>query len=166
MDTHRILSRRRALRLAGGAALAAVPARRLAGEVGAARTWCRCDPTVRVDGKVVHLYVSGLLDVKYDVAGPTKVVIHVPPKVSYALLEQDAGFGKGYAISFVADSKLTADSKQVNIAADVYVPTTTSGKGQPILVEWILDGTVQVAAKKEGVTNTWITAATKIKRGV
>jgi hypothetical protein len=164
LATNLTLSRRRALRLAVGFGLAAVPAFRLADEAAAGRTWCRRDPTVKVDGQVLHLWVSGLLDTHYDVSGPTKVVIRVPPKVSYELLEQDAGFGKGYAISFVADAKLKTTTRQLDIAADVYVPATASGKGQPVLVEWIPDGTVEVAAKKQGTTNAWITAATKIKR--
>lgn len=165
MDSAPAVTRRHVLRLIGGAALAAVPALYVAGEASAKRAWCRLDPTVWVDGQVVHLYVSGLLDVEYDVSGPTKVVIRVPPEVAYALLEQDAGFGQGYDISFAADRKLKAEDNKLEIAADVFVPATAQGKGQPILVEWVPDGTVEVAAKKEGTTNAWIGCETKIKRG-
>lgn len=163
METTRTLTRRQSLRLLAGVALATIPAVRFTNDAAAGRSWCRYDPTVVVDGKIVHLWVSGLLDTTYTVNGPTQVVIRVPVGVAFELLDQDAGFGLGYDISFVEDPKLKVLVKHLEIAADVFVPTDDSGKGQMILVEWIPDGTVDVAADKQGVTNSWLTVATKIK---
>jgi hypothetical protein len=157
LATNPTLSRRRALRLA------AVPAVQLAGEVPAGRTWCRFDPTVSIDGQIVHLWVSGLLDEHYDVAGSTQVVFRIPPGVQHELLAQDASFGLGYGISFQEDRKLKATGK-IEITAEVYVPATRTDKNQPILVEWIPDGTVKTSDARQGKIDTWITAATKLKR--
>lgn len=162
METIRTLTRRQSLQLLGGFAIAAIPAFRLTNEAAAGRSWCRYDPTVSVAGKIVHLWVSGLLNSTYDVNGPTRVVIRVPVGIAVELLDQDAGFGQGYDISFVDDPKLKVLPKHLEVAADVFVPTNDAGKGQTILVEWIPDGTVEVAADKQGITNSWLTVATKI----
>jgi hypothetical protein len=157
------ISRRRALRLAIGAGTGLVVAHRAVRRAGAYRGWCRSDPTIRIEGAVVHLWVSGRLDEAYGVAGPTRVVFWVPPGTACELLEQDAGFGQGYEITYAEDDKLDAKHNKREIAADVYVPTTDAGSSQPILVEWIPDGTVKRADTRRGKTNEWITAATKIK---
>ncbi len=68
-------------------------------------------------------------------------------------------------IAFIEDAKLEAKNNKLELAAEVFVPATRAGKGQPILVEWTPDGTVKVADKKQGKTNQWISAATTIKRG-
>ena len=53
-----VFSRRRVIRLAGGAAFAAFPTLRLAGNASAARGWCRADPVLRIAGQTVHVYIS------------------------------------------------------------------------------------------------------------
>jgi hypothetical protein len=92
-------------------------------------------------------------------------VFRVPPKLTASIQDQDEGFGKGYVISIVTDKKLKATGTRLDFVADVYVPATISGKNQPILVEWMPDGMIEVAASKMGKTNNWITVGTKIKRG-
>jgi hypothetical protein len=162
MFSDRHLSRRHALRLAGGL-LAAPLGLRLAGSVSAGRGWCRADPTVQVNGQIVHLYVSGQLDQTYDVAGPTQVVVHVPDGVETAVLDQDDGFGQGYNIWFVTDPRLKATNAGIGLSADVYVPATAKGKGQPILLEWVPDGVVKASGSKQGTTNQVISLPTQIK---
>ena len=166
--TQQTLSRRHALRLLAAASAAAlVPARALRPmPASAARVWCRTDPQLLVDGLVANLYVSGLVDTTYDTAGPIRIDVRVPLGVETAVLATDAGFGYGYDLRFVEDKGLKAAPKEVQVVAEVYVPATAAGKGQPIRVEWVPDGTVLVAASKEGTTNQWISASTKLKRVV
>src|SRR4051794_4662388 len=100
MDT-RIMNRRHVLRLVGGAALAAVPALRLAGEAAAGRTWCQTDPVVKIDGKTADVFLSSYTDLNAAAIGPAQLVITVPVGVSAVLLAVDRSFGGwGYQISF------------------------------------------------------------------
>jgi hypothetical protein len=150
----RALTRRRALRLAGGVAFAAVPALRQAGETAAARTWCRTDPQVVING--IHLQVFPECDASQanTCTGPIRLVFSVPPGSQTAVEGQDAGFGYGYAISFAESAKVGTNQYKV----DMYVPAATA-----IAVQLVCDP-VDPTAKttvKGGYANTWLTVSTK-----
>lgn len=95
-NTHPTVSTRRGvLKLfAGGAAAlggAAVFGRRNA---SAARVWCQKDPEFLINGKLLHVYVSGSDQLNEAVTGPTEVVLEVPNLgVEAEFIWADEGFG-------------------------------------------------------------------------
>jgi hypothetical protein len=102
------MDRRSALRLLGGAALAALAASATATRAEAARTWCRTDPVVKIDGQVADVWLSSYWELHKTATGPSEIVISVPPGVSTELLASDLGFGRhGYVVSFQEDPSLS-----------------------------------------------------------
>jgi hypothetical protein len=162
MNATRTLTRRHAFRLLGGAALAAVPALRLAGEAAAGRSWCRVDPSFLVDGLVGSVYVSGDVDKTYDTTGPIQLRFTVPAGTDVQLLAADDGFGQGYAIVHDWTDKLHNDHKQIEIEVEVLVPAGSDKL--PVRVEFVPDGTVEVADRKDGTTNKRIKVKTQLKK--
>jgi hypothetical protein len=154
--------RRTLLRSAAGAALAAIPVLAVAGKAEAGRVWCRLDPTFSIDGHVANVYVSGLIDRVYDVTGPTELVFTVPAGVSSQLLSSDNGFGRGYTVTHAVSSKLRNRSDRIEIEVSVRVPASQSD--QPVLVEFVPDGSVQSPDHQDGKTNQWITVSTEIRK--
>jgi len=155
-------SRRQALRLVAGAALAAVPALRATNEVAASRGWCRLDPTFLVDGFVGNVYVSGELDTTYDTTGPIQMLFRVPAGCRVDLLSTDPGFGHGYDITYDYSADLKTDHKKIDIEIQVYVPSATSKL--PIRVEFVPNTTVEVEDRKDGNTNKWIKVKTRLRK--
>ena len=158
-----VLSRRQALRVVGGAALA-IPLGLQVHEAGAARTWCRTDPTLAIGGLIANIYVSGEVDKRYDTSGPIKLVVNVPKATSTEVIAADNGFGHGYDIRFKPTKALKNDSKRIEVAVDVYVPGTVKGKNQMILVEFVHDGAVEVADRDVKKMNEWISVKTRLHK--
>src|SRR4051812_41295843 len=100
------LSRRSLIRSSMGAVVAAIPLLAVTSKAEAGRAWCRLDPTFMVDGYRGNVYVSGLIDRKYDVTGPTDLIFTVPVGVTSQLVDADQGFGKGYNVTHATSSKL------------------------------------------------------------
>jgi hypothetical protein len=155
------LDRRHALRLLGGAALAAIPAVRLAGDAAAGRSWCRVDPTFRVDGLVGNVYVAGELDRAYDTTGPIQLWFRAPAGSTIELLASDPGFGYGYDIYHIETAELKSDHKKIEIEIEVVVPARSE---LPIRVEFVPDGTIEVEDHKDGKTNKKIKVKTQLKK--
>lgn len=162
MTTNQSMTRRHALRLLGGAALAAVPALRLAGDAAAGRSWCRLDPSFLVDGLVGNVFVSGELDRAYDTTGPIQLNFTVPEGTYVELLSSDPGFGHGYDISYSYQPKLKNDHKKIEIEIDVLVPAISDDL--PIRVEFVPNATVEVEDRKDGKTNKRIKVKTQLKK--
>jgi hypothetical protein len=162
MDATRPLTRRSALRLAGGAVLAAVPALRLAGQASAGRSWCRVDPSFWVDGLVGNVLVSGDVDRTYDTTGPIQLTFTVPEGTNVQLLASDDDFGQCYAIVHAWTEKLRNDHKKIEVEVEVVVPAVTDKL--PVRVEFVPDGTVEVADRKDGTTNKRIKVKTQLKK--
>jgi hypothetical protein len=162
MDESHALNRRQVLRLIGGATLAAVPAIGLAGHAGAARSWCRLDPTFQVDDLIGNVYVSGEIDRSYDVTGPIKLRFSVPVGSEVTLLSSDEGFGHGYDVSYVYDRRLKRKKKGIEIRVAAYVPAVSDKL--PILLEFVPDETIKFASKQSGTTNQWLKVNTFLRR--
>jgi hypothetical protein len=162
MTTAPTLTRRHALRLAGGAVLAAVPALRLAGEASAGRSWCRVDPSFWVDGLVGNVYVSGDLNRDYDTTGPIRLTFTVPEGTNVQLLTSDDGFGQGYEVVHQWTERLHNDHKKIEIEIEVVVPALSDKL--PVRVEFVPDGTVEVEDRKDGTTNKRIKVKTQLKK--
>ena len=154
MPSSLTMTRRRALRLFAGAALAAAPALRPAKEAAAARTWCRVDPCVVINGIHLQVYPERDAGQANTCSGPIRLVFAVPPGSKTAVLSQDAGFGYGYAIAFEETAKVGTGQYRVSM----YVPAATA-----MSVQLVCDP-VDPSAKttvKGGDANTWLTVATK-----
>jgi hypothetical protein len=111
--THPTLStRREMLRLvAGGAAAlggAAVFGRRNA---SASRVWCQKDPEFLINGKLLHVYVSGTDQLDEVVTGPTEIVLEIPDgEVEVEFIWADEGFGGlGYDVRILEVDWLEID---------------------------------------------------------
>ena len=157
------MSRRRALRL-GVVATLSLPTALSLRDAAAGRTWCRTDPLLSIGGVRANVYVSGLLDVRYDTSGPIGLVVRVPTGVLGEVLATDSGFGHGYEITFEERAKLRESSERIELEVAVYVPATESGKDQPILVEFVPEDAVEDAEKKAKRTNEWITIKTQLAK--
>ncbi len=163
MDTSTAISRRRLLRFIGGATLATVPVLGLTSQASAgSRMWCRYDPTFSVDGVIGNVYVSGELDQAYDVTGPVKLRFTLPEGSNFKLLATDAGFGQGYDISVEFDRSLKSDERSIAIDIEALVPAISDKL--PILIEFVPDATIIVAAKQSGTTNKWLKVSTKPRK--
>jgi hypothetical protein len=156
------MTRRHALRLFAGAALAVIPAVGIASESSASRRWCRLDPSFLVDGLVGNVYVSGELDRQYDTTGPIQLHFTVPEGARVELLASDPGFGHGYDITYTYAPKLKRDHKKIEIEIEVFVPAISDDL--PIRVEFVPNATVEVEDHKDGRTNKTIKVKTQLKK--
>lgn len=157
------INRRDALRLGAGSILAVAGVALVRpGDVSASRVWCRADPAFRVNGIIGNVYVSGELDRVYDTTGPIQLKFIAPRGSSVELLSSDAGFGAGYDISLAYEDGLKNDNQRVGIKVEVIVPAASNGL--PVLVEFVPDGTIEVADKQEGKTNQVIRVKTDLRR--
>lgn len=157
------LDRRAALRLLAGSAAAVTLGATLKPQAaGAARVWCRTDPTFSVDGLVGNVYVSGLLDLAYDTTGPIQLTFTAPTGSVVELLAVDPGFGHGYTVTVAYDDKLKNDEKRIPLALEVVVPSATDRL--PLLVEFVPEGTVKVADMRPGMTNFPIRVRTELAK--
>jgi hypothetical protein len=155
-------TRRQALKLVAGAALAAIPTVDVARQVAAGRNWCRLDPSFLVDGLIGNVYVAGELDTKYDTTGPIQLVFRIPEGSYVELLASDPGFGHGYDISYDYSPDCKRDHKKIDVEIEVFVPAITDKL--PIRVEFVPNATVEVEDHKDGSTNKWIKVKTQLKK--
>jgi hypothetical protein len=153
-------TRRRALRLVGGAALAAIPAARSAGEAGAARQWRRTDPVVKIDGRVADVFLASDRRLRRAATGPTELVVALPPGVPGRLLAVDRGFGgHGYVVEFVEDAALPRDDDGFAVRVDAYVPSADGSL--PLVVDFAPRSSGLAAARTRGRVNTrWVSLRT------
>jgi hypothetical protein len=149
------LSRRHALRLLGGAALAAVPAFRLAGDVSAARGWCRADPLLRIAGQYVHVYISSYAAMLKSATDKIRLTVILPPGVAGRKVDVLADFGKGYDIRFLSSSALQVVNGRVPVIAAVYCPARDSTL--PVIVDFAPVGTGPLSpGSATGTANAWV----------
>jgi hypothetical protein len=154
------MTRRRAVRLLGGAALAAVAAGVAIGRAEAARTWCRTDPVVMIDGKVADIWLGSYSDLHSTATGPAQIVVSVPKGVATQLLACDLGFGRlGYEVSFQVDTSLTRTKRGPRVIVSAYVPS--SDPSLPLTVEFAPRSSGLTAAGASGSVNDWVTLQTR-----
>jgi hypothetical protein len=155
VPTH--LTRRRALRLLGAAALAALPAASAGGDASASKGWCRSDPAFLVGDRVVDVVLGSDPAMLAAATGPIELVLAVPVGVPASLLAADAGFGYGYTIAIreAADLLATTEGAQLRIAA--LAPATDDRL--PVTIYFTsLDADGSLTQKEAtGAANGWIT---------
>jgi hypothetical protein len=149
------VTRRTALRLACGAALAAAAAGRLAAPARAARTWCKTDPVVKIDGKIADIWLGSYTDLHGAATGPAEIQVGVPVGVPTELLATDPGFGRlGYVVSFYQDPGLNKDKGNVQVRIAVFVPS--SDGTLPLTVDFAPRSSGLAAASASGYVNAWV----------
>lgn len=121
-------------------------------------SWCRTDPVIEVNGRKAHIYISKDANYKAAITGPTVLVVHVPKGSSYRLIEADNGFGFGYAVTFVEDSKLVARTGYVDVRVQAYVPADDSAHA--VRVELHPDDPAKLKFNKVGTANMWFATGT------
>ena len=135
------LTRRRALRLIGGAALALAPVLR-AGEAAAARQWCRVDPVFRIGGQTAHVRVAASVKnmraARALATGPTRVALAVPAGVAAEHVADDAGFGHGYEVEVEEAADLDGTGGVLPVRVAVTVPMAEDGV--PVRAEFVPAG--------------------------
>ena len=68
----------------------------------AGRLWCKADPVVSLDQRLVSISVAIPAESLLAVNGPTSITIKAPPSVSRVLVVNDLGFmGYGTIVTFV-----------------------------------------------------------------
>jgi hypothetical protein len=156
MPASQTISRRRALRLLGGAALAAIPALRLASEAEAARGWCRADPLLRIAGQFVHVYITSSSTMLQSATDKIRLTVFVPTGVRGKLVDVLADFGEGYDVRFRESSLLHVVDGQVPVIVSVYCPARDSSL--PVMVEFapVGDGPLSPGSAS-GTANSLIT---------
>ena len=123
MDLTQPLSRRQMTRLLAGGSLALVAGGLLAARPAAAGiSWCRADPLVTVNGRTGHVYVESTKAMLASASGPVRIEIQVPVGASRSAEPLDAGFGYGYAISFVESSRLVARGNYTEVRVVATAP--------------------------------------------
>ena len=149
------VSRRRAIRLLGGAALAAVPALRFAGEADAARGWCRADPLLRIAGQSVHVYITSSNAMLRSASDKIRLTVVIPLGVRGRLVDVLADFGEGYDVRFRESSMLQVVNGRVPVRVAVYCPARDSTL--PVIVEFapVGDGPLSPGSAS-GTANAWV----------
>jgi hypothetical protein len=155
-SSDRALTRRTMFRLLGGAALAAVPALRLAEEATAGRTWCRADPVLRIGGQTAHVYITSPVEMLKSATDKIMLRVTLPRGVEGKLTDILADFGRGYDVRFATSSALTAVDGVIPVQLAVSCPARDATL--PVTVEFapVGDGPL-VSAAASGTANAWIT---------
>jgi hypothetical protein len=149
------LSRRRALGLFAGAALAAVPAFRFATEAEAARGWCRADPLLRIAGQYAHVYITSTSAMLRSATDKIRLTVTLPLGVRGRLDDVLADFGEGYDVRFRESSTLQVVNGLVPVRVAVYCPARDSTLSVTVEFAPVGDGPLSPGSAA-GTANTWI----------
>lgn len=154
------LTRRTMFRLLGGATLAAVPALRLAGDAGAARSWCRADPVLRIGGQTAHVYISSPIEMLRSATDKIRLRVTLPSGVQGKLIDILADFDEGYDVRFSTSTALTVAGGVIPVQLAVNCPARD--ETLPVMVEFAPVGDGQLrAGTAAGTADQWITLLAK-----
>jgi hypothetical protein len=82
--------------------------------------WCKADPIVSVDGRLVDITLSIPLEYLSRVSGPTRIEIRTPPDVQRYVVLNDLGFNlQGSEVIFVDGGTISGDRIPIEIRASV-----------------------------------------------
>jgi len=124
-------------------------------EANAARTWCRTDPVISINGQIVDVLVLAPNEDLPKITGATRVEVTVPSGVSAKLIATDRGFGFGETVTFSSSDTLRATAQGIDVDVRVYVPASTSTV--PIQVQFIPRSKGLVSpASVTGTSNSWV----------
>ncbi len=90
--------------------------------VEAGRLWCKADPVVTLDGRIVSISLAIPLEYLLLVDGPTIIEITTPPEVERQVIVNDVGFLHGSIVTFKDGGGAVKDGRiPVTINASVSV---------------------------------------------
>jgi len=112
--------------------------------VDAGRLWCKADPVVSLDDRLVSISLAIPIEYLLLVNGPTTIEIKTPKTVDRQLILNDLGFmGHGTVVTFV-DGGGVVDGTQIPVHLTVRVPVDASrlsaGESVPIELTVLTDG--------------------------
>jgi hypothetical protein len=88
----------------------------------AGRLWCKSDPVILLDGRVVDVTVSIPLEMTFAVNGPVEFTIWTPAGVDRSVIVQDIGYmGQGATVIF-KNSRGTVRDNKIPTVVRVIVP--------------------------------------------
>lgn len=154
-----MLSRRLLLRTAAvgtaGLALAGRSDGALAG-----RVWCRVEPLIRVNGRLVDLWVAGEDGTLAASTGPIQMTCYVPVGAAVEYLSADDGFGFGYAFGFAEDASLKITQRgNTRIRVETFAPASAQLRIQ-VEVQDVESG--QLVRSSNGRTNQLETTRARV----
>lgn len=142
-------------RLVTALVLAAVALAVVTAPTSAGYGWCRTDPVVLIDGRIVNITVTGPLLAPLKVTGPNQVVVRTPEDVDSYLILADLGFGRGEVVSFERTPRLQKTEQGIEVEVAVYVPARDSSMF--VGVEFAPNVVGLLApSKAEGTANEWV----------
>jgi hypothetical protein len=156
-----LLSRRKAVQAIGGAFVAGWVIATSAHPAAAGRTWCKFDPVLKIDGQVVDIFVSSVVEMKRLATGPTKIIVELPYGSSGSVCAVDSGFGGwGYDIEFDVNQNLAKSDTHTQV--DILVLQPAAEKSLPVIVEFTPRGVgvLERASAVTGTANKWIAIET------
>jgi len=132
--------------------------------VEAGRLWCKADPVVTLNGRIVSISLAIPLKYLLLVNGPTVIEITTPPDVDRRLIVNDVGFLHGSIVTF-KDGEGTVQGRQIPVEINAFVPIDTSqlapGETVPLEITVITDYLLYATA--QGTTEQ--TTLTLVVRG-
>lgn len=154
----RCASRRAAVRLLAGGALAAPAALRPPG-AGAIKGWCRRDPVVQIGERTVQIVLRSDAAMHTLATGPTQLVVTVPAGAATRFLADDPGFGHhGYDVRFTESRAFVAAGGALDVQVEAYAPATDPAGGPlPVVLEFTpRGGGPPAGSRAAGRANEWV----------
>lgn len=124
--------------------------------------WCRTDPVVLIDGRIVNVTVTGPLLAPLKVTGPNQMVIRTPEDVDSYLVLKDLGFGRGEVVSFETTPRLKKTDQGIEVEVAVYVPARDSSMFVGVEFAPHIVGLL-APSKAEGTANEWVVLRTVLR---
>jgi|GEM_PF-6734868 len=108
----------------------------------AGRLWCKADPVVTLNGRIVTIALAIPLEYLLLVDGPTLIEITTPPDVDRRLILNDIGFLRGSIVRF-KDGEGSVVNRQIPVTITASVPIKTSrlapGEVVPLEISLLTD---------------------------
>jgi hypothetical protein len=118
-----------------------------------------------VDGQLADVFVGSSVQMLLKSTGPIKMEIIIPSGSSGSVILTDAGFLRGYSITFKHSSALTKTKKHTQVKVRVYAPASTSSL--PVTVTFAprtLDSSLReilIGSSATGTANQWVSLTTR-----
>jgi hypothetical protein len=101
--------------------------------IEAGRLWCKADPVVTLDGRIVSITLAIPLEYLLLVDGPTIIEITTPPDVDRQLIVNDVGFLHGSIVTFKDGDGAVEDGQiPVKITASVSIDESRLAPGETV----------------------------------
>lgn len=103
--------------------------------VEAGRLWCKTDPVVTIDDRIVSITLAIPLDYLLTVDGPTVIEITIPESVDRQVIVNDVGFLRGSIVTFKDGGGVKDGRIPVRIDASVSINRASLAPGEDVPLE-------------------------------